>query len=63
MSVGAVGAAGVVRGEPRRCPACGATLVEVERSDMLINVCPACRGVRLDRGGLDKVWRRNARPA
>ena len=43
------------RGEPMRCPACGTRLVEIERSDVLIDACPSCRGVWLDRGELDKI--------
>jgi Zn-finger nucleic acid-binding protein len=42
-------------GEPMRCPSCGSRLVEVERSDVLIDACPTCRGVWLDRGELDKI--------
>ena len=38
-----------------RCPNCGSRLVEVERSDVLIDACPECRGVWLDRGELDKI--------
>ena len=38
-----------------RCPNCGSRLVEVERSDALIDACPDCRGVWLDRGELDKI--------
>jgi Zn-finger nucleic acid-binding protein len=38
-----------------RCPSCGARLVEVERSDVLIDACPECRGVWLERGELDKI--------
>jgi Zn-finger nucleic acid-binding protein len=37
------------------CPNCDARLVEVERSDVLIDACPQCRGVWLDRGELDKI--------
>jgi Zn-finger nucleic acid-binding protein len=29
--------------------------VEIERSDVLIDACPSCRGVWLDRGELDKI--------
>lgn len=47
-----------VRGEPMRCPACGGRLVEVERSDVLIDACPQCRGVWLDRGELDRLLAR-----
>ena len=42
-------------GEPLRCPNCGSRLVEVERSEILIDACPECRGVWLDRGELDKI--------
>ena len=41
--------------EPLRCPNDGSRLVEVERSDILIDACPECRGVWLDRGELDKI--------
>jgi Zn-finger nucleic acid-binding protein len=37
------------------CPNCDARLVEIERSDVLIDACPSCRGVWLDRGELDKI--------
>ena len=43
------------RGEPMRCPNDGARLVEVERTDVVIDACPECRGVWLDRGELDKI--------
>ena len=42
-------------GEPLRCPTCGTRLIEVERADVLIDACPDCRGVWLDRGELDKI--------
>jgi Zn-finger nucleic acid-binding protein len=42
-------------GEPMRCPSCGSRLVELERADVLIDACPECRGVWLDRGELDKI--------
>ncbi|MHB8060169.1 MAG: TFIIB-type zinc ribbon-containing protein [Gaiellaceae bacterium] len=38
-----------------RCPVDGATMVEVERNGVLIDACPRCRGVWLDRGELDKL--------
>ena len=41
--------------EPLRCPNDGSRLVEVERSNILIDACPECRGVWLDRGELDKI--------
>lgn len=43
------------RSEPLRCPSCSGRLVEVERSDVLIDACQECRGVWLDRGELDKI--------
>ncbi len=46
------------RGEPMRCPSCEARLVEVERADVLIDACPECRGVWLDRGELDRILAR-----
>ena len=41
-----------------RCPSCGARLVEVERSEVLIDACPECRGVWLDRGEIDRILTR-----
>ncbi len=52
---------GHLRGEPLRCPNCGTNLVELERSDVLIDACPKCRGVWLDRGELDRVLDRERR--
>ncbi|HWJ44549.1 MAG TPA: zf-TFIIB domain-containing protein [Gaiellaceae bacterium] len=43
------------RAEPLRCPNDGARLVEIERSEVMIDACPECRGVWLDRGELDKI--------
>ena len=50
-------------GEPMRCPSCGTRLVEIERSEVLIDACPECRGVWLDRGELDRVLDRERRVA
>lgn len=44
-----------LRGEPLRCPADGTRLVQTERSEILIDACPECRGVWLDRGELDRI--------
>jgi uncharacterized protein len=44
-----------------RCPACGTRLVELERSEVLIDACPECRGIWLDRGELDRVLDRERR--
>ena len=43
------------RGEPLRCPIDGTRLVQTERSEILIDACPECRGVWLDRGELDRI--------
>jgi Zn-finger nucleic acid-binding protein len=43
------------------CPNCGEALRERERSGIEIDVCPACRGVWLDRGELDKLVDRESR--
>ncbi len=37
------------------CPLDGSTLHETARGGVLIDVCPSCRGVWLDRGELDKL--------
>jgi len=38
------------------CPVCdGARLREVEKDGILIDVCPSCKGVWLDRGELEKL--------
>lgn len=37
------------------CPLDGSTLHETARNGVLIDVCPSCRGVWLDRGELDKL--------
>ena len=48
---------------PMRCPSCGSRLIEVERSEILIDACPDCRGIWLDRGELDKLLERERRAA
>lgn len=42
-------------GKPMTCPNCSARLIEIERSEVLIDACPQCRGVWLDRGELDRI--------
>lgn len=38
------------------CPVCdGARMREVEKNGILIDVCPSCKGVWLDRGELEKL--------
>ena len=44
-----------------RCPACGTRLVEIERAEVMIDACPECRGVWLDRGELDRLLERERR--
>jgi hypothetical protein len=38
-----------------RCPVCDANMREVEKNGVLIDICPDCKGVWLDRGELDKL--------
>lgn len=38
------------------CPVCeGSRMREVEKNGILIDICPTCKGVWLDRGELDKL--------
>jgi uncharacterized protein len=37
------------------CPVCGARLIEIERSGVMVDICPSCKGVWLDRGEIDKI--------
>lgn len=43
-----------------KCPNCTETLVMTERQGVEIDYCPACRGVWLDKGELDKIIERSA---
>jgi uncharacterized protein len=44
-----------------KCPSCtDAVLVMTDRQGVEIDYCPACRGVWLDRGELDKLIERAA---
>ncbi|MFN3946395.1 MAG: zf-TFIIB domain-containing protein [Allosphingosinicella sp.] len=45
------------------CPVDGAALLMTERSGIEIDYCPACRGVWLDRGELDKIIERSSERA
>lgn len=38
-----------------RCPLCEVPMKEIERQGVVIDICPECRGVWLDRGELDKL--------
>ncbi|RYM05809.1 hypothetical protein EWH99_05205 [Sporolactobacillus sp. THM7-7] len=41
------------------CPICdGVRMKEVEREGVLIDICPSCKGVWLDRGELNKILSR-----
>ena len=46
-----------------KCPVCNTDLRMTERQGVEIDYCPQCRGVWLDRGELDKIIERSARPA
>ena len=48
---------------PFDCPRCGTTLAMTERQGIEIDYCPACRGVWLDRGELDKLIERADAPS
>ncbi|MFN3387408.1 MAG: zf-TFIIB domain-containing protein [Allosphingosinicella sp.] len=48
---------------PYLCPVDQTPLVMSERQGIEIDYCPACRGVWLDRGELDKILERSALPA
>ncbi|MBP1156414.1 MULTISPECIES: zf-TFIIB domain-containing protein [unclassified Paenibacillus] len=38
------------------CPVCdGVKMREVEKEQIMIDICPSCKGVWLDRGELDKL--------
>ena len=43
-----------------KCPNCNETLVMADRQGIEVDYCPACRGVWLDRGELDKIIERTA---
>lgn len=47
-----------------KCPHCNdTTLVMTERQGVEIDYCPACRGIWLDRGELDKLLEKASTPA
>ena len=52
------------KGITMKCPTCSDTpLVMAERQGVEIDYCPACRGIWLDRGELDKLLDRAAAAA
>ena len=44
------------------CPVCNVKLQMADRRGVEINYCPDCRGVWIDRGGLDKIIDRSGSP-
>lgn len=38
-----------------KCPLCDVKMREVERRGVLIDVCPECKGIWLDKGELEKL--------
>jgi Zn-finger nucleic acid-binding protein len=38
-----------------KCPTCDTLLNEVTRADVLVDVCPRCLGMWLERGELEKI--------
>ncbi len=42
------------------CPVCNVKLQMADRQSVEINYCPECRGVWIDRGGLDKIIDRSS---
>lgn len=42
----------------KNCPVCNTFMDEVSKTGILIDVCPKCKGVWLDRGELDQLLQR-----
>jgi Zn-finger nucleic acid-binding protein len=38
-----------------KCPVCDTQMKEIEKNAIMIDICPNCKGVWLDRGELDKL--------
>ena len=38
-----------------QCPVCDERLREVEKYGVMIDLCPSCKGIWLDRGELEKI--------
>jgi hypothetical protein len=38
-----------------KCPVCDTTMKEIEKNGIMIDICPDCKGVWLDRGELEKL--------
>jgi uncharacterized protein len=52
---------GQMRRRFMQCPKCGANMREREKGDVIIDICPNCRGVWLDAGELEKLSEREQR--
>ena len=44
-----------------QCPRCNITMREREKGDVVIDICPQCRGVWLDAGELERLGERESR--
>jgi uncharacterized protein len=44
-----------VRRLKMQCPVCDEKLREVEKYGVMVDICPGCKGVWLDRGELEKI--------
>lgn len=40
------------------CPQCNTAMQEITKTGVLLDLCPTCRGVWLDRGELEKILSR-----
>jgi Zn-finger nucleic acid-binding protein len=38
-----------------QCPVCDERLREIEKYGVMVDICPSCKGVWLDRGELEKI--------
>ncbi len=38
-----------------QCPVCDERMREIERSGVMVDICPSCKGIWLDRGELEKL--------
>ena len=44
-----------------QCPRCNVTMREREKGDVIVDICPQCRGVWLDAGELERLSVRESR--
>ena len=47
--------------EPLKCPKCQLVMREREQGNVIVDICPQCRGVWLDAGELEKLSVRESR--